>query len=155
MILTTSGPKVLEFNCRFGDPETQVILPMLESDLVTLCEATARGELASHPPLDWFPGACVGVVMASGGYPGEYTTGHPIHGLEELPDGGVVFHAGTARRGDDVVTSGGRVLTCVARGETIADARDLAYATARSITFDGAFYRTDIALRELKDDRDA
>jgi len=152
MMLTTSGPKVLEFNCRFGDPETQVILPMLDADLVGLCEATARGELAAFPALDWFPGACVGVVLASGGYPGDYTTGHPITGLDAVPDNGIVFHAGTTRRGDDVVTAGGRVLTCVARGETIGDARDLAYATARAISFDGVQYRTDIALRELVGD---
>jgi phosphoribosylamine--glycine ligase len=148
MILTADGPKVLEFNCRYGDPETQVILPMLNTDLITLCEATARGELASHPPIDWFPGACVGVVLSSGGYPGAYTSGHPIHGLDALPEGGVVFHAGTVRRGTETVTAGGRVLTCVGRGETMAAARDLAYATADAIHFDGAYRRGDIALRE-------
>jgi phosphoribosylamine---glycine ligase len=151
MILTSSGPKVLEFNCRFGDPETQVILPMLDADLVGLCEATARGELASFPALNWFPGACVGVVLASGGYPGDYTTGHPITGFDALPEGGIVFHAGTALRGDEVVTAGGRVLTCVARGDTMTAARDLAYATAQAISFDGKSYRTDIALREVGD----
>jgi len=148
MILTPDGPKVLEFNCRYGDPETQVILPMLNADLITVCEATARGELASLPPIDWFPGACVGVVLASGGYPGTYTSGHPIHGLDAIPDDGIVFHAGTARRGTETVTAGGRVLTCVGRGETMAAARDLAYATADAITFDGAYRRSDIALRE-------
>ncbi len=148
MILTPDGPRVLEFNCRFGDPETQVIMPMLDADLVALCEATARGELASMPPIDWFPGACVGVVLASGGYPGSYTSGHPIAGLDAVPDGGVVFHAGTTRRGTETVTAGGRVLTCVGRGETMAAARDLAYATADAISFDGAYRRGDIALRE-------
>jgi phosphoribosylamine--glycine ligase len=150
MILTPDGPKVLEFNCRFGDPETQVILPMLNTDLVTLCEATARGELANHPPIDWFAGACVGVVLSSGGYPGAYTSGHPISGLDALPVGGVVFHAGTVRSGTETVTAGGRVLTCVGRGETMAAARDLAYATADAVSFDGAYRRGDIALREAR-----
>lgn len=150
MILTPDGPKVLEFNCRFGDPETQVILPMLDADLVTLCEATARGELASLPPIDWFPGACVGVVLASGGYPGAYTSGHPIHGLDALPDDGIVFHAGTTRRGAETVTAGGRVLTCVGRGPDMAAARALAYATADAITFDGVYRRGDIAAREMR-----
>ncbi len=150
MMLTPDGPKVLEFNCRFGDPETQVILPMLDADLVAVCDATARGQLGSLQPIDWFPGACVGVVLASGGYPGSYTSGHPISGLDTLPDGGIVFHAGTTRRGTDTVTSGGRVLTCVARGADMAAARDLAYATADAISFDGAYRRGDIALREVE-----
>ena len=154
MILTPDGPKVLEFNCRFGDPETQVILPMLDADLVALCEATARGELASLPPIDWFPGACVGVVLSSGGYPGAYTSGHPIDGLDAIPDGGIVFHAGTTRRGTETVTAGGRVLTCVGRGETMAAARALAYATADVIRFDGVYRRGDIALREAQGRRD-
>jgi phosphoribosylamine---glycine ligase len=150
MILTPDGPKVLEFNCRYGDPETQVILPMLNADLVTLCEATAHGDLASLPPIDWFPGACVGVVLSSGGYPGPYTSGHPIDGLDATPDGGIVFHAGTTRRGTETVTAGGRVLTCVARGESMAAARDLAYATADAISFDGVYRREDIAAREIE-----
>ena len=149
LILTADGPKVLEFNCRFGDPETQVIVPMLDADLVALCEATATGRLASHPPLAWFPGACVGVVLASGGYPGSYTTGHPIHGPDAVPADGIVFHAGTTRRGADVVTASGRVLTAVGRGDDMASARDLAYAVADAISFDGAFYRRDIASREV------
>jgi phosphoribosylamine--glycine ligase len=149
LMLTPSGPQVLEFNCRFGDPETQVILPLLDADLVTLCEATARGELAAHPGLDWFPGACVGVVLASGGYPGTYTSGHVISGLDALPGDAIVFHAGTTRRGTEVVTAGGRVLTAVGRGADLAAAREQAYATARAIGFQGVYYRTDIALREL------
>jgi phosphoribosylamine--glycine ligase len=149
LMLTADGPKVLEFNCRFGDPETQVILPMLNADLVELCEATARGDLASVPPLEWYPGACVGVVLASGGYPGAYTAGHPIDGLNAIPEGGVVFHAGTTFRGDEVVTAGGRVLTAVGRGDDMESARDLAYATAAAISFQGVYYRTDIAAREI------
>ncbi|MEZ4520238.1 MAG: phosphoribosylamine--glycine ligase [Thermomicrobiales bacterium] len=150
LILTGSGPKVLEFNCRFGDPETQVVLPMLESDFLQLCLATARGELADHPPLRWSEGGCVAVVLASEGYPGSYTTGLPIAGLEAIPDGGVVFHAGTSTDNGGVVTSGGRVLAAVGRGPTLADARDLAYQTADAISFEGAYRRNDIASRELE-----
>jgi phosphoribosylamine--glycine ligase len=149
LMLTADGPKTLEFNCRFGDPETQVILPMLDGDLLALFEATARGELANFPALDWFSGACVGVVLASGGYPGPHTTGHPIHGLDQLPEGGVVFQAGTLQRNEAVVTAGGRVLTCVGRGVDLATARELAYATADAISFDGLHRRADIGLREL------
>ncbi|MGH9172825.1 MAG: phosphoribosylglycinamide synthetase C domain-containing protein, partial [Vicinamibacterales bacterium] len=120
------------------------------ADLLVLLEATARGELASLPPIDWLPGACVGVVLASGGYPGAYTTGHPIDGIDALPEGGIVFQAGTTRRGTDTVTAGGRVLTCVGLADEMAAARVLAYATADAITFDGAYRRGDIALREVR-----
>ena len=150
LMLTDHGAKVLEFNCRFGDPETQVILPMLDADLVDICQATATGQLSSLDAPGWFPGACVGVVVASGGYPGAYGAGHPIHGLDALPEGGIVFHAGTTTRGNEVVTAGGRVLTCVGRGEDMAAARALAYETARAVRFDGAFFRGDIAERELR-----
>ncbi|RIK36525.1 MAG: phosphoribosylamine--glycine ligase [Chloroflexi bacterium] len=150
MMLTETGPKVLEFNCRFGDPETQVILPMLNADLLELFVAVAKERLARFPALDWFSGACVGVVLASGGYPGAYTTGHPIRGLETLPEGGVVFHAGTRWRVHDIVTAGGRVLTAVGRGPDMATARELAYATADAIDFEGKYVRRDIALRELE-----
>lgn len=149
MILTDDGPKVLEFNCRFGDPEAQVILPMLNADLLELFVAVARGRLASFPALDWFSGACVGVVLASAGYPGSYATGHPIRGLDRTPDDGIVFHAGTRWRAHDIVTAGGRVLTAVGRGADMAAARALAYATADAIDFEGKYLRTDIALREL------
>jgi phosphoribosylamine--glycine ligase len=150
LILTASGPMVLEFNCRFGDPETQVILPMLASDMLELCDATARGTLASASPPAWHPGACVGVVLASGGYPGSYSTGHVVDGLDALPEGGLVFHAGTAQRNGDIVTSGGRVLTCAGRGPDMAAARALAYATAKAISFEGAYKRGDIARREIE-----
>ncbi|HUG15827.1 MAG TPA: phosphoribosylamine--glycine ligase [Thermomicrobiales bacterium] len=150
LMMTRTGPKVIEFNCRLGDPETQVILPLLDSDLLTLCEATARGELASHPGLAWFPGACVGVVLASGGYPGPHTTGHVIHGLDAVPGDAVVFHAGTTRRGHDIVTAGGRVLTAVGHGADMTSAREAAYDTAREISFADMHYRSDIALRELE-----
>ena len=149
VILTESGPKVLEFNCRFGDPETQVILPMLKTDFLDLCDATARGDLSSIPALEWHDGACVGVVLAAGGYPGDYRKGAPIFGLENIPAGGIVFHAGTASQDGAIVTNGGRVLTAVGRGPTMSAARDLAYRTATTITFPDAQYRDDIALREV------
>ena len=148
LILTEQGPKVLEFNCRFGDPETQVVLPMLRADFLALCLATAQGELASLPPLEWSDGGCVAVVMASSGYPGSYKIGLPISGLGAVPESGIAFHAGTSIQGDEVVTSGGRVLAAVGTGASLSSARDVAYSTARAISFDGAFYRTDIGERE-------
>lgn len=149
MMLTTDGPKVLEFNCRFGDPEAQVVLPMLDSDLYELCRAAARGTLRDLPPPRWRPGACVGVVLASAGYPDAHPVGELIDGLNDLPDGGLVFQAGTALRDSELVTAGGRVLTAVGWGESMAAARKLAYHTAESVSFAGAFHRRDIALREL------
>ncbi len=152
LILTADGPKVIEYNCRFGDPETQVILPLLDADLLTLCAATAHGELASLVNMiRWHDAACVGVVLASGGYPGAYPTGLPITGLDDPDAAAMIFHAGT--KGDDqqLVTSGGRVLTVVAVAPTLHDARARAYATAKCIHFDGVTYRRDIAARELPD----
>ncbi len=150
LMLTDEGPKVLEFNCRFGDPETQVVLPMLQSDFLDLCLAVARGDLASLPELRWHPGACVGIVLASGGYPGVYKTGLPIEGLHNLPDDVLVFHAGTAERDGAVVTAGGRVLTVVTRGEDMAAARDRSYEAVRHISFQNSHLRTDIAAREIE-----
>ena len=150
LILTESGPKVIEFNCRFGDPETQVILPMLRSDLLAVCEAAANGDLSVLYPLEWHDGACVGVVLAADGYPGAYRKGDPITGLDALPEGGIVFHAGTAIDNGTLVTAGGRVLTAIGRGPTMQAARDLAYRTAGAIHFDGAYSRRDIALREIE-----
>jgi phosphoribosylamine---glycine ligase len=149
LILTEDGPKVLEFNCRFGDPEIQVVLPMLESDFLNLCMATARGELSGVPPLAWSEGACVGVVLASQGYPASYETGLEISGLDHIPEGGLVFQAGTVLEGERTRTSGGRVLAAVGKGATLAAARDSAYAVADAIHFDGAYRREDIASREL------
>ena len=151
LMLTPNGPQVIEFNCRFGDPETQVLLPLLDADLLTLCEATAHGRLASvAQSVRWRAGACAGVVLASGGYPGRYTTGVPIHDLDALGADALVFHAGTAC--DDagrIVTSGGRVLTVAATAPTLRAARDRAYAAAARIVFDGVQYRHDIAAREV------
>ena len=146
MMLTSDGPKVVEFNCRLGDPETQVILPRLKTDLAPVMLATARGELDGLP-IQWDDRACVGVVIASGGYPGPYTTGHPISGIPEASAAAMVFHAGTklAAAAPAILTDGGRVLTVAALADTIEDARRAAYAGASRIRFDGAFYRTDIA----------
>ena len=149
LMLTEHGPMVLEFNARFGDPEAQVILPLLDVDLVALLHGIAGGELPDGP-LARHDGAAVGVVLASAGYPGPYDTGLPISGLDAVPDDVLVFHAGT-RQADDgaVVTAGGRVLTVVGRGSTVAEARSRAYAGADAISFPGMHRRSDIASREL------
>jgi phosphoribosylamine---glycine ligase len=146
LMLTESGARVLEFNCRFGDPETQVLLPRLDGDLLEALAAAAAGhlkgvELAPSPEL-----AAVTVVLAAGDYPDTGDAGSPIEGLAEAEAvGGLVFHAGTARRGSDVVTSGGRILNVTGAGATIDEARDRAYAAAERISFRGMKYRRDIA----------
>jgi phosphoribosylamine--glycine ligase len=145
LMLTSEGPRVLEFNCRFGDPEAQVVLRRLRGDLVPLLLATAEGRLAGQPPPEWDPRPAVGIVIASGGYPGEYRTGLPIHGLEEPSDGASILHAGTRCEGTRVLTSGGRVLTVVASGDGVAEARASALAAAARVGFAGAFHRSDIA----------
>jgi phosphoribosylamine--glycine ligase len=138
------GPMVMEYNCRFGDPETQVVLPLLKSDLAEVLWAEANGRL-DEATVEWSDEACVGVVMASGGYPGDYQTGYPIAGLEAVEDA-VVFHAGT-RLSDDgsVVTSGGRVLAVSAVGADLSEARMKAYRNVQRIHFTGCHYRKDIA----------
>jgi phosphoribosylamine--glycine ligase len=144
LMLTEDGPKALEFNCRFGDPETQVILPLLETDIYTVLEACIDSELAGVD-LQWKPDYCATVVLASGGYPAEYKTGKAITGLDDLFDENViVFHAGTARENGDVVTSGGRVMNVTAVGRNLETALNRAYASVQSISFDKMRYRTDI-----------
>lgn len=143
IMLTEAGPKVLEFNCRFGDPETQVILPMLDGDLVAIMQACLAGQL-SPEMVQWHNGACAAVVMAAPGYPGSYPKGLPISGLNGVPDDVLVFHAGTAVARKSVVTTGGRVLAVTARGEDLKTAVRRAYAGVAQIHFDGAHYRTDI-----------
>ncbi|HEY2591184.1 MAG TPA: phosphoribosylamine--glycine ligase [Steroidobacteraceae bacterium] len=150
IMLTRSGPRVLEFNARFGDPETQVYVTRLESDLLELLDASAGGTLERLEPT-WSPLASVCVVMASGGYPGEYARGKIVSGLDaaaSLPHT-KVFHAGTALRDREVVTSGGRVLGVTALGEDLAAARARAYAAVERIHFDGARYRRDIGQQAL------
>jgi phosphoribosylamine---glycine ligase len=150
VILTKAGPRVLEFNARFGDPETQVYLTRLENDLVELLDASVAGTLETVK-LRWDPRPSVCVVMASGGYPGSYSKGKPIHGLDAaaaLPDT-KVFHAGTARAGDQVVTSGGRVLGVTALGKDLGRARSAAYAAVERLQFEGAQFRRDIGSKAL------
>ena len=149
LMVTADGPKVIEFNCRFGDPETQVVLPRLASDVLPLLAACAEGRLAELPAPVWSDEACVGVVAASGGYPGAYAKGLPITGLNHLDADVLAFHAGTGRDDDgQVITAGGRVLTLVARGATLAAAREKVYANLPRVQFAGIHWRTDIAARE-------
>ena len=150
VMLTKTGPKVLEFNARFGDPETQVYLTRLENDLVELLDASASGTLAKHE-LRWKPAASVCVVMASGGYPGNYAKGKIISGLDaagKLPNT-KVFHAGTALKDGQIVTNGGRVLGVTALGKDLRAAQVAAYAAVQNIHFDGAQFRRDIAAKAL------
>jgi phosphoribosylamine--glycine ligase len=147
LMLTAAGPRVLEFNARFGDPETQVVLPRLRSDLLDLLlRATEPGGLAGAEP-EWDERAAVTVVLASRGYPESSSSGDVIRGLDRVPAGVEVLHAGTAEADGEVVTAGGRVLNVTALGASVADARDAAYAAADMIEFDGRRLRRDIALR--------
>jgi len=147
LMLTAEGPKVLEFNCRFGDPEAQVILPLLESDLATALLDVIDGR---DPELQWRDEFAGCVVLASSGYPGSYSTGLPIRGLDAIPDDVLVFHAGTRPDGDAIVTSGGRVLNLVGRGATLAAALERAYAGASAVGFDGMHFRTDVGRDNAK-----
>jgi phosphoribosylamine--glycine ligase len=150
VMLTKNGPKILEFNARFGDPETQVYLTRLENDLVELLDASASGTLGKHE-LKWRPDASVCVVMASGGYPGNYPKGKVISGLDaanKLPHT-KVFHAGTALKDGQIVTNGGRVLGVTALGKDLRVAQAAAYAAVERIQFEGAHFRHDIAAKAL------
>jgi phosphoribosylamine--glycine ligase len=147
IILTEQGPKVLEFNARFGDPETQVILPLLESDFAEALHAVATGTLSRLPTLHWSDASAVCVVLTSGGYPGAYPKGLPIVGADAMPDDLLVFHAGTSRdEQGNLVTAGGRVLNVVGLGRDLAAARERAYTGVDAITFEGKHARTDIGL---------
>jgi phosphoribosylamine--glycine ligase len=150
LMLTTDGPKVIEFNVRFGDPEAQVVLPMLDEDLAGLLGQAASGTLPSRPAR-FRHEPHVGVVLAAGGYPDSPESGKPIDGVDAANDvpGAIVFHAGTSRHDGRLVTGGGRVLTVVGRGNTYRDAIDIAYAAASRIHFDGMQYRRDIGRRAL------
>lgn len=141
LALTSTGPRVVEFNARFGDPETQAVLALLETPLGGLLAAASRGELADQPPLRWRDGSAITVVLAAAGYPQSPRTGDVITGA----DAPGVLHAGTALRDGEIVSSGGRVLNVVATGATLEQARETAYATLHGITLDGGHYRTDIA----------
>ena len=143
LVLTADGPKVIEFNCRFGDPETQVVLALLETPLAGLLYAAATGTLADHPALRWRTGAAVTVVVAAEGYPGAPRKGDVIRGADGVPG---ISHAGTARTPDGaLVSAGGRVLCCTATGATVDEARASAYALVENVTLPGGQYRRDIA----------
>ena len=150
-MMTATGPMVLEFNCRFGDPETQPIMMRMESDLLEAMEASIAGR-ASDGDFRWSPDPAVCVVMASGGYPGGFEAGKLITGIEEADRmyGVKVFHAGTSRRDDSTTRSGGRVLGVTARGKDLPDAVERAYDAVMKIRFEGMHYRKDIAARGLK-----
>ncbi len=147
LMLTADGPKVIEFNCRFGDPETQVVLPLLASDLVELMLACVNGRLTPDM-VKIHPGACATVVMAAPGYPASYPKGLPITGLDAVPEDVLLFHAGTAVQDGQFVTSGGRVLAVTARGDDLGTAVSRAYAGIEKIHFDGAHFRTDIGRQQ-------
>jgi phosphoribosylamine---glycine ligase len=155
LMLTDEGPKVLEFNARFGDPETEVILPRIGSDLAVLLSACVQGTLEKHTPLEVKPEVCVGVVLCSAGYPGSHDRGHPITGLAQAAQVPHVeiFHAGTARDGDRLVTAGGRVFVVTATAPTSAEAAMNAYEAADRIQFEGKHFRRDIAGTPIRPSR--
>tara|TARA_B100000700_G_scaffold268537_1_gene309289 strand:+ start:1048 stop:2334 length:1287 start_codon:yes stop_codon:yes gene_type:complete len=153
MIAADGTPKVIEYNCRFGDPETQPIMLRLQSDLVSLIEAANRQELDSTE-INFDPRAAVGVVLAAKGYPGSYPKGDAISGLKvNYPQGEKVFHAGTKQKGEDIVTAGGRVLCATALGDTVTAAQQRAYELVKEINWDGVEYRTDIAHHAIRRER--
>lgn len=143
LMLTKEGPKVIEYNARFGDPETQVVLPLLETDLVDIVTASLTGEL-ENIVVKWKDKAAVCVIMSSAGYPGPYEKGEVIYGLDQVVNPSIIFHAGTAAKDGEIITSGGRVLGVTAVGETLKEARELAYQSVEKVSFNGAHYRTDI-----------
>jgi phosphoribosylamine--glycine ligase len=149
MIMPDGTPKVIEFNCRMGDPETQPIMMRLQSDLANICKATLDGSLADVSA-EWDERAALGVVMAAGGYPGSYAKGETITGLDDADsDTQKVFHAGTESSNGDVVTSGGRVLCAVGLGDTVANAASEAYDAVAKIDWDGVYIRRDIGHRAI------
>ncbi|NRP46220.1 MULTISPECIES: phosphoribosylamine--glycine ligase [unclassified Marinobacterium] len=148
MIAADGTPKVIEYNCRFGDPETQPIMMRLQSSIVELCEAALKGEL-DKTTAQWDPRPSIGVVMAAGGYPGDYNKCDVISLPASLPADSKIFHAGTALNGDDVVTAGGRVLCVTALGDTVTDAQARAYELLKQVSWKDAYYRTDIAYRAI------
>jgi phosphoribosylamine--glycine ligase len=151
IMITKNGPKVLEFNVRFGDPENQAIMPRLKSDLVEVMLAASDGGLSRFKGLNWDKRACVCVVCASKGYPGEYEKGKEISGLDEVNKmrDSIVFHAGTKRQGDKIVTNGGRVLGITGLGNTIKEAIDRTYQAIKKIHFEGMHYRKDIGVKAI------
>ena len=149
MIDDSGQPNVIEFNCRFGDPETQPIMMRLKSDLVKLCQSSLEGNL-NQQTMDWDSRHAIGVVMAAGGYPESYAKGKAISGLDKIERDCKVFHAGTKLEGDDTVTSGGRVLCVTALGDDIRQAQQLAYQQLKQITWENCYYRSDIGYRAVE-----
>jgi phosphoribosylamine--glycine ligase len=146
MLTGNNMPRVIEFNSRLGDPETQVVLPRLRTDLLDIMLAVVDNRL-DEIKMEWDDSACVGVVMSSGGYPGSYKTGFPVTGLDDVDKDVMIFHAGTKPGPEgQILTSGGRVLTVVATGKDLAEAREKAYNNINRINFEGCYYRKDIAL---------
>lgn len=150
LMLTHEGIRVLEFNCRLGDPETQVILPPMKSDLAKVMLAAMRSGGLRRTRVDWGNQACVGVVVASRGYPGEYRRGLEVNGLDMVDGDILVFHAGTRRQASEVVTTGGRVLTVVGSGPTVTDAHERVYENVERVTFQGSHFRRDIGIIEAE-----
>jgi phosphoribosylamine--glycine ligase len=151
LMMTARGPQVLEFNARFGDPETQALLVRMDSDLMDALEACINGTLADTE-MRWKPGASACVIASSGGYPGSYKTGIAIHGLDQAAkmEDVVVFHSGSTQAGEQILTAGGRVLGVTARGETLDEALARAYMALAEISFEGMYFRRDIGHRALK-----
>jgi phosphoribosylamine--glycine ligase len=150
LALTSKGTRVVEFNARFGDPETQVVLALLKTPLASLLYAAATGTLADHPPLEWHEGYAVTVVIAARGYPDHPLSGDTIGGLDRVPAPAYVLHAGTYLLSPELVSDGGRVLSVTAKGDTLAAARDAAYAGVEQITLEGSQHRSDIALLAVR-----
>ena len=148
LMLTPNGPKVIEFNARFGDPETQVVLPRLESDLLAIFQSVVDGTLAEQE-IQWSDRAAVCVILAANGYPGAYAKGDVITGLDAVPADSIVFHAGTKATGEGIVTNGGRVLGVSGFGTDLREAKETAYRAVSAISFEGVHYRTDIADKAL------
>ncbi|MEY2193635.1 phosphoribosylamine--glycine ligase [Neobacillus sp. BF23-41] len=149
LMLTKSGPKVIEYNARFGDPETQVVLPLLETDLLDILLASLTGEL-EKVEVKWKDKAAICVIMSSAGYPGPYEKGQVINGLDQVAYPTIVFHAGTTEKEGAIVTNGGRVLGITAIGENLGQARELAYQSVEKVSFIGAHYRTDIGSKAFR-----
>jgi phosphoribosylamine--glycine ligase len=150
LALTSKGIRVVEFNARFGDPETQVVLALLETPLAGLLHAAATGKLQQHEPLRWRDGFAVTVVVAAAGYPEHPRTGDPITGLDAVPPPAYALHAGTAAHDSEIVSAGGRVLSVTASAPTLEAARDAAYAGVTKIELTGSHHRTDIALKAVR-----
>jgi len=149
LMIVNGEPFVLEYNARFGDPETEPLMFMLKSDIVPYFMACAQGDLEKLHELEWFEGYGATVVMASGGYPESYKKGEPIQGLDVIEENAVVFHAGTTMKNGNIVTDGGRVLMVTASGKTIHEAMKNVYSNTEKISFNNSFFRHDIGHREI------